>query len=332
MWKNFKYTHGYKNESVCALRLRLDDASILPTVPQDTVVLNGKGWYNLTLNSSDIRKLGLDLLRIPLESFTVKANKKYLYRVVGANNAFSLQISFESHKLRVVATDGNQIKPIENVDTLIVHGGERYDFEIETKNESFADNYVIFVKLLAIADEEFKDLNREYYTVGLLKYENAKPNSISHQFRKCEPQTPCITVNCPFQMSRNNRFKCINVESFEALDQDITEFDRKTLFKTHYDKDEFEEYDFNLHFSGLPESRSSINGKQFFHPHTPPFFPLEPEEAIKNCPKDCVGQKSCECTQMLNIKQGRVIQFTFYHMGRIDGLSCTYHPVFRLNT
>ena len=63
---------------MCALRLRLDDASILPTVPQDSVVLNGKGWYNLTLNSSDIRKLGLDLLRIPLESFTVKANKKYL--------------------------------------------------------------------------------------------------------------------------------------------------------------------------------------------------------------------------------------------------------------
>lgn len=46
-----------------------------------------------------------------------------------------------------------------------------------------------------------------------------------------------------------------------------------------------------------------------------------------NCPKDCVGQKECQCTQMINIKPGKVIQFTFYHMGRISGLSCTYHPM-----
>ena len=63
-------------------------------------------------------------------------------------------------------------------------------------------------------------------------------------------------------MSRNKRFNCINVEDFESFDQDISEFDRANLFKHDYKKDEFEEYDFNLHFSGLPESRSSINGKQ----------------------------------------------------------------------
>lgn len=63
------------------------------------------------------------------------------------------------------------------------------------------------------------------------------------------------------------------------------------------------------------------------HPNTPPFFPAEPEEVIMNCPQDCVGQKTCACTQMLNIKPGKVIQFTFYHMGRIDGYSCTYHPL-----
>lgn len=254
MWKNFKYTHGY-NGSTCALRLRLDDNSILPTVPQDTVIINGKGWYNLTHNTTSISQLGPDLLKLPIETFKVKANKKYLFRVVGANNAFSLQISVESHKIRVVSTDGNKMKPIENVDTLIVHGGERYDFELETKDEKDAKNYLIFVKLLAIADEAFKDLKREYYTVALLKYENAKQNEISYDFRECEPSTPCVTVNCPFQMSRNRRFKCINVESFESLDEDITQFDRKTLFKTQYNKDEFEEYDFNLHFSGLPESR-----------------------------------------------------------------------------
>ena len=156
LWKNFKYTNGYTNNSTCALRLRIDDLSILPTVPQDTVVINGRGWHNLTLNSTDIQNLGLDLLKFPLETFTVKSNSKYLFRVVGANNAFSLVISFESHKIRVVSTDGNQIKPIENVDQLIIHGGERYDFELVTKDKSLANNYLIFVKLLAVADESFQ--------------------------------------------------------------------------------------------------------------------------------------------------------------------------------
>ena len=158
LWKNFKYTHGYDNNSTCALRLRIDDLSILPTVPQDTVIINGKGWHNLTANSSDIFNLGLDLLKFPLETFNVKANSKYLFRVVGANNAFSLVISFESHKIRVVATDGNRIKPIDSVDQLIIHGGERYDFELETKDENFANNYLIFVKLLAVADESFQGI------------------------------------------------------------------------------------------------------------------------------------------------------------------------------
>lgn len=121
-------------------------------------------------------------------------------------------------------------------------------------------NYLFKIKL--IIHFKIKDLNREYYTVGLLKYENAKPTDISYDFRKCDTNTPCLTVNCPFKMSRNKRFNCINVEDFQSFDQDISEFDRANLFKHDYKNDEFEEYDFNLHFSGLPESRSSINGKQ----------------------------------------------------------------------
>ena len=120
------------------------------------MVINGKNWINLPQNTSDLKKLGTDLLKIPIESYHVKPNKKYLFRVVGANAAFALQISFEGHKLRVISSDGNPIEPIENVDVLIIHGGERYDFELETKNESLANNYLLLVKILAITDENFK--------------------------------------------------------------------------------------------------------------------------------------------------------------------------------
>jgi FtsP/CotA-like multicopper oxidase with cupredoxin domain len=121
--------------------------------------MNGKNWVNLPENSIDLKKLGTDLLKYPIESFNVKPNKKYLFRVIGANAAFALQISFEGHKLRVISTDGNPMQPIENVDILMVHGGERYDIELETKNETFANNFLILVKILAITDEKFDGKN-----------------------------------------------------------------------------------------------------------------------------------------------------------------------------
>jgi len=103
--------------------------------------------------------------------------------------------------------------------------------------------------------------------------------------------------------------------------------DKNFLLKRSYTPTEFEEFHFNLHFAGQPESRSSVNGKQFHMPKEVPFFPLNPKEAFFECPKDCVAQKTCSCTHMLELKPGKVIQFTFYHMGKIGGLSGTNHPL-----
>ena len=93
-----------------------------------------------------------------IEKFLVESNKKYLFRVIGANSAYAMQISIEGHTFRVVGTDGNQMEPIEDVEVLIVHGGERYDIELNTKNETHANNYLIIVKILGVTDEKFKGL------------------------------------------------------------------------------------------------------------------------------------------------------------------------------
>ena len=107
------------------------------------------------MNISDLKNLNDKILKYPIETFTVKSDGKYLFRVVGANSAYSLQISIEGHTFRVVSTDGNAMQPIDDVEILIIHGGERYDIELVTKNETYANNYLIIVKLLAITDEKF---------------------------------------------------------------------------------------------------------------------------------------------------------------------------------
>ena len=173
-------------------------------------------------------------------------------------------------------------------------------------------------------DEAFVDLTRDYYGIGLFKYKNADKTKISYDFKKCTTQTPCRTVNCPFRNGRNNRFDCINADKFRSLDVAKTS---PSLFKRQYTRDEFDEYHFNFHFAGRLDSRSSVNGKQFLMPKEVPFFPAEANEALRECSRECVGDKTCACTQVLEITPGKVIQFTFYHMGKIDGLNGTNHPV-----
>ena len=80
----------------------------------------------------------------------------------------------------------------------------------------------------------------------------------------------------------------------------------------------------NFHFSGTPETRSSINGKQFIHPKMPLFFPLDYTEVVHKCGESCAKQGFCACTNVLEIPKNRVIQFTFYHMQQRTGSN---HPV-----
>ena len=59
-------------------------------------------------------------------------DKQYRFRLVGAQGLFAYRVSIAGHKLKVFAMDGTLVKPRE-VDFIIIHSGERYDFLLETK-------------------------------------------------------------------------------------------------------------------------------------------------------------------------------------------------------
>ena len=54
----------------------------------------------------------------------------------------------DGHLLKVVATDGMELRDPVTVDSVIVTPGERYDFELQTKDT--ADNYWIKAKTLEV--------------------------------------------------------------------------------------------------------------------------------------------------------------------------------------
>ena len=57
-------------------------------------------------------------------------------------------LSVHGHKLKVVATDGMELRDPVMADSVIVSTGERYDFELEASN--VVDNYWIEAKTLEV--------------------------------------------------------------------------------------------------------------------------------------------------------------------------------------
>ena len=97
-----------------------DGASVGP-ISYWSGLINGKGRHE-----------SVNYIQSRLSIFTVSPDKQYRFRLVGAQFLYAYRVAFADHKLKVFAMDGTLVKPRE-VDFIIIHAGERYDFLLETK-------------------------------------------------------------------------------------------------------------------------------------------------------------------------------------------------------
>lgn len=72
----------------------------------------------------------------------------YRFRFIASGAVFPLEVSVDGHKLRVVSTDGLELRDPQVVDSVILVPGERYDFELNA-TEAVA-NYWIRAKTLEV--------------------------------------------------------------------------------------------------------------------------------------------------------------------------------------
>ena len=82
-------------------------------------LINGRGRYS-DVNYTQTR----------LSVFNVLPGRRYRFRMVGAQGLYAFRVSIDEHKLKVIALDGTLVNPVE-VDFIIIHSGERYDFLLE---------------------------------------------------------------------------------------------------------------------------------------------------------------------------------------------------------
>ena len=106
-------------------------------VPYFSGIVNGKG-----------RHVDVPYHKTRLSIFTVECGEIYRFRLIGAQSLYSNSFSIDGHKLTVVGTDGYWINPVEEVDYIMIHPGERYDFLLEA--DSTGNDYWMHAETMEI--------------------------------------------------------------------------------------------------------------------------------------------------------------------------------------
>ena len=224
-------------------------------IPYWSGLINGKGRYNSSTYSL-------------LSTFSVDRGKTYRFRLIGAQSLYAYKVEVVGHKLTVIATDGHFIEPVE-VDYIIIHTGERYDFLLNATQDP--DNYMIRAQTLEVKDTNIDPNDfvfHDHTAEAVLHYNSASapdPNTLYGSVRQnehtCTPQNLCTAINCPVkEFPRGLNIRCIQLNDLKALfpskESELPTFPAKEV--------EF----LNFGFAGNSFT-SAINGRNFILPATP---------------------------------------------------------------
>ncbi len=268
-------------------RTRSSDGIEVGPSPFWSGLINGRGRHrNQISNSFEQSKLSI---------FNVEHSQTYRFRLIGAQSLFAFKFSIDNHKLIVIASDGHFFQPVQDVDFVIVHTGERYDILVVMNQD--VNNYWIRAETLETGVSNSAEAILHYNSAnnieGLTLY-----NSISSNPKTCSEITPCRAVNCPFGEAPG--MNCIHLHQLTALfpsgiiPQKVNP--QSGLF-------------FNFGFEGSGNT-SAINGRNFKPPVTP--YQTDPEAykmdktnpvrscAVRQCNDDVSGDE-CECTYVKEI-------------------------------
>lgn len=129
----------------------------------------------LTLFDGDLKNRSKRALRepnkdspfIPYEFFNVAKGRRYRFRHINAGFLnCPLEISIDNHTFTAIASDGNNIDPIETT-FLVTYAGERWDFIVHADQE--IGNYFIRARGLMDCDERFTSS----FQMAVLHYQGA---------------------------------------------------------------------------------------------------------------------------------------------------------------
>ena len=282
------------------------DETDLGIIPFFSGLINGMG-----------RHRDVPLTRSRLASFEVQRGRQYRFRLVGGQSLYAYKVSVAGHKLSVIAADGFFIEPVE-VDYIIIHSGERYDFVLDADQP--VNNYRILAETLEIDDSGLPP----YDSLGniaeaVLQYDGAVPlvgpsyADVISETPTCTPASPCRVFNCPFMdFHPSYNTTCTRVGDLRLLNPTPAE----ELPTSDSDDDVLQFFlNFGYEGDGIPDN---INGRNFQFPPSP----LQTQSGSFDidsllCPSEpFTCRDGCKCLHMLSLPYNRVVRLVLANIGR----------------
>ena len=338
LFTQFKAGGFYKDKPIGEVPTKVDER-LRPTVSYDNGGAGPIPYFSGIINGKG-RHPDVPYPKTRLSIFTVEPKKTYRFRLIGAQEGFGYKFSIDGHKLTVVATDGYWIKPIDNVDYIIIQTGERYDFLLNATEK--VKDYWIRAETLEINSSQggppYPTLN--HVAEAILHYKEGKEsgnpddNVPSTEYeriknassaRQCSKDNQCIAVNCPFEKFHPSyNITCINVQKFSLLeptpDNELPKPQTSCQDCTHF---------INFNFEGS-STTSSVNGRNFILPSFPP--QTQNQDFLKKSPicnnsADCNPSTiDCSCVYKIDIPYMKTVQFVFSNVGGEIWMSHS-HPI-----
>ncbi|XP_070533733.1 uncharacterized protein [Ptychodera flava] len=260
LWEMQRFYPGYNVTSPCFYQTKQLDGTGIGVSP--FLVWINK-WQGLIYRYDRYGRELVENELIPMEIFTVKRPFAYRFRVINAAMIYAFSLSIDSHKLHVIASDGNKIRMVI-ADELIINSGERFDFYIET-NE-LTNNFWIRAKTLETTDIRGTTVYPGHVK-AILHYEEAPAGKWPTTTEtRCTGTSHCVVLNCPFGNFPPDRYRdCIPIANAKAPDSQppppsipkINDSNAEQLF-------------INFHFAGTVSRRSSVMADvSFHHPRHP---------------------------------------------------------------
>ena len=299
------------------------DGAEVGTDPFASGLINGKGIHPQATVSQ-------------LSTFNVSENQRYRFRVIGVQSLYAFRFSIDGHKLKLIATDGAFVEP-QDVDYIIIHAGERYDFILETKTAPTQNQYKIRAETLEVFVDDsvylpnVNDPSRTYELVlnhsaeAILWYDSStelsvpqlQPSTTANVMTEvdsdpiaCSESSPCLAVNCPFKKFPDSYYiNCLHIHQLRALNS----MNRNSELPTAApDQTVF----LNFAFEG-PKGDDSINGRSMMLPSYPPSIVLpNSNRSIDICTDldkssqcdDMTTETNCRCPHIVSIGRNETIR------------------------
>ena len=250
--------------------------------------------------------------KYPLSKFNVQRGTEYRFRMINVGGEFSLVVSIDNHLLRLLASDGFELEPVE-VEYIIINPGERIDFAVVANQiegrywirAATPHDYSVY--------ETFDGKIHEVKAVFVYEHISDDRDPTSRP-DPCTPQSKCRVFNCPygsFPASYNRT--CINMDQVQSKmsARQITE-----LYGVG--DDDIHEVFMNIGYQG----GSAINGRVSMMPDAPVF---QNDSHMIKCSEVCTKDAPCRCTYIIKLPFNKTVQIVISNFQPVSYVG--HHPV-----